>query len=439
MGISRRQFITLAGGGVAGVGLAVSLQNLFTRSVNGQSLQALGYGDLIKDPQGILDLPKGFRYRVLSSVGKRMSDGTATPGSFDGMAAFVGPNNTTILVRNHELSPGSTQPVVASADRQYDRRCTGGTTNLIVSADRQLLREFVSLAGTVRNCAGGSTPWGSWITCEEDVLTPTTNPGMIEAAHGYAFEVPASATTAVTPVALKAMGRFRREAVAIDPKTGIVYQTEDRPDGAFYRFIPSQPGKLAAGGVLEALKITGQPQASTVAKFPQGKPVAVEWVRINTPDPKDDTLRQEAFSKGAALFTRGEGICYSKGEFYFTATNGGAAKAGQIWRYRPGSTPQAGGTLELFLESPSAEVLDFPDNLEMAANGDLILCEDGAKGNRLIGLTPQGKLYTLANNAFNQAELAGACFSADGQTLFVNIYDPGMTLAIWGPWASRAA
>jgi uncharacterized protein len=273
-------------------------------------------------------------------------------------------------------------------------------------------------------------------------MTPSTNPGIVKARHGYAFEVPASATAPVPPVPLAAMGRFRREAIAVDPQTGIVYQTEDRPDGAFYRFIPKQPGKLSEGGVLEALRIQGQPQRITAKNFPVGQALPVEWVRLETPDPAEDTLRGEAWGKGAALFTRGEGIWYSKGDFYFTATTGGVAGAGQIWRYRPnaGQTGGAtGGTLELFLESPNSELLDLPDNLVVAANGDLIVCEDGANGNRLIGITPQGKLYTLANNAFNTAELAGACFSADGQTLFVNIYDPGMTLAIWGPWAQRVA
>jgi secreted PhoX family phosphatase len=413
--------------------------NLVSRASGGQSITAKGYGELIKDPKGILDLPKGFQYRLLSSTGKKMSDGTAVPGSLDGMAAFRGPNNTTILVRNHELSPGSREPVVAAANRLYDPRCSGGTTTLIISPDRRLVKEYVSLAGTVRNCAGGPTPWGSWITCEEDTSTPSLFPSIVEAPHGYAFEVPATATAPVTPVPLKAMGRFRREAVSIDPKTGIVYQTEDRPDGAFYRFIPNQPGKLAAGGTLEALKIKGQPQANTAINFPVGKPVAVEWVKLDTPDPKEDTLRQEALAKGAALFTRGEGICYSKGEFFFTATNGGASGGGQVWRYRPGKTAQEGGLLDLFVESPSKDLLDFPDNLEMAANGDLVICEDGTNGNRVMGITPQGKLYTIANNAFNQAEFAGVCFSADGQTLFVNIYEPGMTLAVWGPWATRVA
>jgi hypothetical protein len=145
------------------------------------------------------------------------------------------------------------------------------------------------------------------------------------------------------------MGRFNHEAVAVDPKTGIVYQTEDRGDGLFYRFIPNQPGKLQAGGVLQALKIQGMPGVNTSNRttptIPVNQPMAAEWVTIENPNPPTDTVRVEGYSKGAAQFTRGEGIWYGKGEFYFTCTNGGSKSAGQVWRYVPGQTAQQGGTI----------------------------------------------------------------------------------------------
>jgi uncharacterized protein len=436
--ISRRRFLTAAALGTAGTALAHPLQQLYARAVAGQSLVAKGYGSLVRDPQGVIDLPTGFRYQIFSRTGDKMADGNRVPGNHDGMAAFAGPNNTTILVRNHELNPDAPIGTVAPAAKTYDARGKGGTTTLVINSERQLVRDFVSLAGTSRNCAGGPTPWGSWLTCEEVVSTPATNqPGSllnVEQPHGYIFEVPASATGPVEPIPLKAMGRFYHEAVAVDPGTGIVYETEDRIDGRFYRFIPNQPGKLAAGGVLEALRIQGQPRAITTTNFPVGQKLPVEWVKIEEPDPAEDTLRGEAYQKGAAQFSRGEGMCYSKGSIYFTCTNGGGKGCGQVWRYIPGKTAQEGGAIELLVESTDPTVLDFPDNLVMAPSGDLVICEDGSGGNNLVGLTPQGQLYTLAHNALNQNEFAGVCFAPDGQTLFVNIQDPGMTLAIWGPW-----
>ena len=167
----------------------------------------------------------------------------------------------------------------------------------------------------------------------------------------------------------------------------------------------------------------------TSRDFPIGQPKAVEWVRIEDVDPPGDTLRFEAQAKGAAIFKRGEGTCWGNNEVYWTATSGGAAKVGQIFRYDPRKE-----TVELFVESPGVDVLDYPDNITFSPFGDLLVCEDGRYDQYLIGITPQGKLYRFAKNALNTSELAGACFSPDGQTLFLNIYDPGITFAIWGPW-----
>ena len=440
MSLSRRKFFSLAGIGVAGTILAAPLKDLYANLAGGKLAFADKIGPLIPDPQGVLDLPAGFQYKILSRVGETMDDGYLVPNQHDGMAAFAGRKRTTILVRNHEIHPLQARNTLPADIPQYDRNCSGGTTTLIVDRNRNLKKHYQSLAGTNRNCAGGTTPWGSWISCEEETSTPYPPPGYsmeqvlavwgkVSVKHGYNFEVPAKAKGIVKPIPLKAMGRFRHEAIATDPKTGYIYETEDRNDSCIYRFRPHQTGKLQRGGILEALVINKMPRINTGIDFPVGDSQQVTWVRLEDVDPEHDTLRYEAQSKGAAIFSRGEGICYANGEFYWTCTNGGNAGVGQIFRYNPRKE-----TVELFVESPGVGVLDYPDNLVLAPFGDLIVCEDGRGEQFLVGITPEGKYYQFARNALNNSEFAGVCFSSDGKTMFVNIYNPGMTLAIWGEW-----
>lgn len=437
MSLSRRKFFSIAGISVASTVLAAPVKNLYLKSSQGKSLDVNKFGAIEPDPKGVLDLPEGFQYRILSHVGDRMSDGHFVPNQHDGMAAFAGDNGTTILVRNHEIHPLQARNTLKATIPQYDRNCSGCTTTLIVDRDRHLVKHYLSLAGTNRNCGGGTTPWGSWISCEEETATPYPPPGYsiqqllpfwgkVSQKHGYNFEVPAKGGLA-QPIPLTAMGRFRHEAIATDPKTGYIYQTEDRPDSCIYRFRPDRAGNLAAGGKLEALVIKNLPKIDTGFDFPIGKRHKVQWVQLEDVDPEHDTLRYEAQAKGAAIFSRGEGICYADREFYWTCTNGGMAGVGQIFRYNPRRE-----TIELFVESSGAEVLDYPDNLTLAPFGDLIVCEDGRGEQFLVGITPDGNTYKFARNALNNSEFAGVCFSADGNTMFVNIYNPGMTLAIWG-------
>jgi uncharacterized protein len=427
MKISRRNFLNLVGMGATGAILASSLKNLYANAQSHQSLNVKGFGDLVKDPQGIMDLPKGFQYRVLSRSGETMGDGGLVPGLPDGMAAFAGDYNTTILIRNHELNPPNLPSVSAPLETKYDPGATGGTTTLIIDSDRHVIREYVSLSGTMRNCAGGITPWDTWISCEETILTPSQNGGFgISRKHGYNFEVSPKGAN-VEPIPLVAMGRFNHEAIAVDPATGIVYQTEDRNDGCIYRFVPNEYGNLQAGGKLDALMIANNPQVDTSKNFPVNRPVAVQWVRLEDIDPESDTLRYEAYGKGAAVFKRGEGMWYGNDAIYWSCTSGGNAGKGQIFRYNP-----ADSTVELFLDIPPSNVLEYPDNITVAPFGDVMVCEDGAGDQYITGITPEGKIYKFARNALNNYELAGICFSPDGKTMFVNIHIPGITLAIWG-------
>lgn len=450
MALSRRQFFALAGASAAGSVLVLPLKALYARQASGLPIRGIGYGPLQPDPNGLLDLPPGFQYRAFSRTGDMMSDGNPVPGGHDGMAAFPGPRGSTILVRNHELSPSSATKAQAPEDKQYDPLCRGGTTTLVVGWDGKLIRDYVSLAGTYRNCAGGPTPWGSWISCEENTSTPDTNTpaslNNVSKLHGYNFEVPSTAQGPVDPLPLVAMGRFNHEAVAIDPRSGIVYQTEDQGNSLFYRFIPNRPRQLQEGGVLEALVIKSMPQVNTRTNFPVGEPMEVEWVRIDGVNPPSDAeapagaditqygTRFQGFAKGAARFSRGEGIWYGEGEFYFCCTSGGATGLGQVWRYVPDLSGKTGGTIELFVEPNDQDLLDGPDNIVVAPWDDLIICEDGRDEQFLVGITPKGELYDLARNALNDNEFAGACFSPDGRTMFVNIQTPGITFAIMGPW-----
>ena len=448
---TRRRFLQDTAAIAAGFG---GLQTLSARLAEKDSLVTKGHGPLLPDKAKVLERPKGCSYKIISKAGEKMDDGLILPGKPDGMAAFPGPNGTTILIRNHEINPavnpslgafGKQNALLTDAIRakMYDAdtklkegstaACLGGTSTMVYDTkSHKVVRQFLSLTGTLKNCAGGLTPWGSWITCEE---TTDRASKTLAQDHGYNFEVPVTAKPTLTKaVPLKAMGRFNHEAVAVDPKTGIVYETEDRGDGLIYRFIPKVKGQLAKGGKLQALAVNGSPSLDTRNWEEQnvgvGAKLPVKWLDMNDVESPKDDLRQRGFKKGAARFARGEGMWYSRDSIYFACTNGGKKKDGQVWRL-------TGDMLELFAEPNDEALCDNCDNLTVAPWGDLILCEDGGAEQFLVGITPEGKFFKLGRNAKSNSEFAGACFSPDGTTLFVNIQHAGLTLAVTGPWAMR--
>ncbi len=466
--INRRNFLLQTG--VAATGLALGFGGFQRRALaittegNLAAMRTYGFGELIPTAtkntgETFLALPKGFEYKVFGKVGSPMSDGNNTPGSHDGMACFqVG--KQLRLIRNHEVSNGK-KPMTGSAIgvNPYDESAAGGTTTLIVNPKtRELIKDFVSLSGTLINCAGGRTPWGSWISCEETTLGQAIRTeklikeiGGFPLPHGYCFEVLASANAPVAPIPLKAMGRFKHEAVAVDARTGIVYMTEDVDTAGFYRFLPKQNKHLAQGGTLQMLAIKGQDAFDARTGLTTGQGFAVTWVTIDNPDPSEADLDESAvykqgLAKGAATFARLEGAYADRqGRIYFASTSGGDNKGGQIWRYEP--TGKDEGDLVLQFESQSREILDMPDNICLKPKSDLIfICEDsdylgigGSPENYIRILTPNGKMGDFAKNitkGFEKSEFAGSTFSPDGKTLFVNLQAVGATFAIWGDWQS---
>ncbi len=427
--------------------------------------RAVGYGELRRSPTcPELEIPEHFHVvrisEALRPAGTR--PGLVVPNAFDGMASFRLPNGNVRLIRNHEMGdPAGAAPPLAQ--RCYDPKATGGTTSLEVrirgaGASRQIevVDEFVSLAGTRVNCAGGPTPWSSWLSCEENCAGPTHG---FDRPHGYVFEVPAAATEAVEPIALRAMGRFVHEAVAVDPATGIVYETEDawydperadRPGAGFYRFIPRRAGQLAEGGRLQIMAVQDRPRYLTARGQTAGTALSVTWVDIEAPDPdaaetEPTTVFREGLAKGAAIFARLEGAWYGDGGIYLVSTNGGDARAGQVFFYRPKSGNE--GELTLVFESPAKEVLNAPDNICTTPRGGLVICEDGGGELYLRGLDRSGRIIDLARQSIREGELpprefAGVCFSTDGEVLFFNVQGdmsargkrPSVTYALWGPW-----
>ena len=459
---SRRTF--LKNSGVVGLGF-LGLQSYISTAFSGckNGLPPAGkpkafqkYGTIISDPKGILNLPMEFSYKIIARSGTMMSDGFYHPDKPDGMATFQGSDGKVIIVRNHELltegigafglDNGLKNKISKSDFFDYAKGntvCKGGTTTLVFNENTQEVeKSYLSLAGTLRNCAGGGTPWNSWISCEEVMVNAGS--GDFVRNHGYNFEVPAGENIQLaSPAPLKAMGRFNHEAVCVDPRTGIVYQTEDRGDGLIYRFIPNVKGQLQQGGKLQALTIKKEPKMDTRnwdrARFPKRKKMMVQWIDLEDVDSPGDDLRYRGFNLGAARFARGEGMWFGYNECYFACTNGGKSKTGQVFRYHP--SPFEGtadeqdkpGTLELFLEPNDTKLLSFCDNLTIAPWGDIILCEDRDRPN-IVGVTPDGKYYRFGENVGFRSEFAGGVFSPSGKTFFVNIQHAGLTIAIQGPW-----
>ncbi|MBV7258082.1 alkaline phosphatase PhoX [Erythrobacter crassostreae] len=439
---SRRQFLSTTGSAFAAL-LASGCMTRVAPALTGAGSALPGYGPLVPDPAGMLDLPQGFSYRLLSSLGDAMDDGGTVPDKADGMGCLDIGNGEIVLVRNHELIPSDDAggPIAKGFGTHNGKTVSGGTTNIVLDAKTlEVKRQFRTLGGTIRNCSGGVTPWGSWLTCEEAPTGPGQRYGEgLAVNHGWVFEVPGNATGLVEPTPLRAMGRFNHEAACVDPETGIVYMTEDRDEGVLYRFIPNTRTKLADGGRLQAMVIDGLKDTRNwdAATMPVSKTFTTRWVDLDDVEAPKDDLRTQAATKGAALIARGEGLHMGEDEMYFCSTSGGANKLGQIFKLIPGRG-SAPDRVELFFESESSDQFNYGDNLCVSPNGHLIVCEDqytDVVDNHLRGITPAGEAYDFGGLRM-QTELAGGCFSPDGKWFFVNAYAPTRTVAITGPWAA---
>lgn len=437
-GIDRRRFLKATGSAFG----ALLASGCLIRT----SSAAAGYGPLQADPNGILDLPEGFNYRILSRLGDAMSDGGTVPDKADGMGCFQLAQGELALVRNHELVPTDSAggAIATGFGTRNGEFVPGGTTHIVLDAETLAVkRQFRSLGGTIRNCSGGVTPWNSWLTCEESPTGPGQRYGEgLARNHGWVFDVPAAATGLVTAEPLTALGRFNHEAACVDPVTGVVYQTEDRDDSVLYRFLPNETGNLHAGGRLQAMQIEGLSDTRnwTDNSMPVARSFQVKWIDVDQVEAPEDDLRHRAAAAGASLIARGEGIHMGVDDLYLCSTSGGKQRLGQVFRLIPGRGNSA-DRIELFFESESKEQFNYGDNLAVAPNGHLIICEDqytNVVDNHLRGITPDGLAYKLGRLRL-QTELAGACFSPDGNWMFVNAYAPTLTFAITGPWESLSA
>lgn len=459
MPLTRRDLLTKSA--LAGAGLLVGgpLERLFAAAPAFAAPPA-GAGPLLPDPAGILDLPDGFTYRIVSRAGDPLVGATGVvPGSPDAMGTFDLGRGRVALVRNHELGAAAAHPTLAPPGQTYDPAAKGGTTTLVLDGRGAVERQVVSLAGTVSNCAGGITPWGSWLTCEE---TEARAGSTYTRDHGWVFEVHATDDAANdTPTPLRGLGRFPHEAAVVDPARGDVYLTEDAsgPNGLLYRFVPdTRPagyGDLRGDGTLYALAVDGVEDLSAFRT--PGTVLQASWKRVPDPSAATTSTRKQfsydtwtaAGRAGRVATTAGsvtrskkfEGAWWADGKAWIvTSFAHGAADwsvgdhDGQVWSYDP-------ETEELRLEVQFARATDpdsqpdGPDNITVSPYGGLFLAEDGNGASHLLSVSPSGDTAFFARNALSDSEFTGVVFAPDARTLFANLQGDGLTLAITGPFA----
>lgn len=464
MTLSRRKFLSqsvLTGAGVSLVGNVGIVATAAPQAARDKTIA--GYGPLVTDRAGRLSLPRGFGYTTVTEAGRtRLESGEPTPEKHDGMATFPRPDGGTVIVYNHEINVGhdASFPVPPLPGLTYDPAAPGGCTIVEVDDKGRRVTEYVGLAGTSTNCAGGRTPWNTWLSCEETEERAGRNG--LQQDHGYVFEVnPYVREANEDPQPIKALGRFAHEAIVVDPHTGHMYETEDAsaPNGLFYRFtppasaVPLGADRLRAlaetDGTLEAMSATdasGRPVDDLSRAAEIGTTYAVTWVAVADRDAKDTATRMQVADDEVTRGRKLEGAWWDDGGCYFVSSyarstdSPGEPHDGQVWFFDP-----MAGTIELtlrFAHDRDDTNTDGPDNITISPYGGVILAEDGEGQQHLFGATMEGATYPMARNEINIgtaqepefSEFCGPVYSPDGRFLFANVQTPGITYAITGPW-----
>ncbi|WP_020390808.1 alkaline phosphatase PhoX [Kribbella catacumbae] len=473
MSLARRSVLRGAAAGATGVGFAAfgavpSLAEATPNPQRGPYPTHRPFPPLMDDPKGVLALPPGFKYTVVTRAGEtKLKTGQPTPGAHDGMAVF-GTGKRYTLIQNHEIGSNNALGVPPVEGTVYDPGVgsAGGCTVISVDRDGTNHGEWVAISGTLTNCAGGHTPWGTWLTCEETEGKANGTTRLKD--HGYVFEVWADGETA-HPVPLKALGRYAHEALAVDRDKAHIYLSEDAsgPNGLFYRW--SAPAGYRLGkeswkdlakvdfGTFEAMAILGDdgkpiPDVAYLTSAQLLRPFRVAWVPVPDRDAVSVSCRKQ-FTDGQV--TRGkkfEGVygtddgVYVVNSYANSGTTDLPADAvphdGMVWFYN--YKTQSIQLVTYFPSSGAADQgagakyqdfnFDGPDNVTVTPWGSLILAEDGNASSHVLSSTPGGPTYAIARNMLNDSEFCGPAFSEDGKVLFVNIQSPGLTLAITGPW-----
>ncbi|MBT2492379.1 DUF839 domain-containing protein [Streptomyces sp. ISL-96] len=338
------------------------------------------------DANGIR-LPAGFTSRVIARSGQKVGSTAYTwhnaPDGGDCYADGTG----WIYVSNSEINP------------------SGGAGAVRFSSTGAITGAYRILSSTRQNCAGGKTPWNTWLSCEE-------------VDRGYVYETDPWGVKAA--VRRDAMGRFKHEAAAADPVRKTIYLTEDVTDGCFYRFTPTTWGDLSAGR-LEVLKMGS------------GTSGPVTWATV--PDPSGATATRNQVS-GAKRFTGGEGCYYANDTCWFTTKGDG-----RVWQYNA-----AAQTIELAYDDSlvnGTAPLTGVDNVTGTASGDLFVAEDG--GNmEICVITPDDVVATfLRIEGQSSSEITGPAFSPDGRRLYFSSQrgtsgssSGGITYEVTGPFRS---
>ncbi|MDN5859091.1 MAG: PhoX family protein [Pseudonocardia sp.] len=419
-----------------------------------------GYGELVADPEGMLALPADFRYTVVTHAGvTKLDSGEPTPRNHDGTGAFARPGGGVVLVNNHEIRDpfGTELPVPHHDGLVYDPGAAGGCTVITTDERGNRTGETVGVAGTSTNCAGGVSPWGTWLTCEEtDTLAGEDG---FQADHGYVFEVdPFDPAANRDPQPIKALGRFEHEAVAVDPQRGHIYLTEDAsdPNGMLYRWTP--PAGYAAGkaalrtlgaadgelAVMRASDGNGRHVSDLSMATAVGTRYAIEWVPVPDRDARGTAIRRQFTDADATRARKLEGAWWDAGGAYIVSSyardESPVAHDGQVWFFDPATSML---TLRLlFARNVPTRVarlaFDGPDNISISPHGGVIIAEDGKGAQHLIGATAAGSTFPVARNDFTDetrsGEFVGPVYSPDGSILFAGIQEPGYLFAITGPW-----